>query len=672
MIGCDFVRLDSEMNLFGRQTKFEEEYLIRTYRKLTSRPDIALTELIANAWDAGASRVEIVISPIKKVEDLYIRVEDDGSGMTKEEFEARWMTLAYNRLRHQGEHVEMPPERKAVKRRAYGRNGIGRHSMLCFSNRYEVETWKNGTAHRFELEASAGETALRINSQKQFRKLGHGTIVSARIDKIQNYPEMSEIKRILSARFIYDPEFQLLINGEQILLNEHTGIIAEEEIDVTDGIRIKVTALSSDKTARRSQQHGIAFWVNKRLVGEPSWYMNKKNIADGRTTIARQFTIIVQTDDMLEDIKEDWTGFKDNPRVRTLYKKVEYFANKLFREVNKEKNEELKHNIVRMYAKDIQLSDLSVRREILDLVDQVVDEAPDLSKSYLELMVGKLLEINKSRSKKILVEKIFSLTEKDADTLNSILDDWDISDMECVLDEIDRRLATIQAIERFSKTNRTDELHVLHPLVLEAKWIFGPEYDSNFYGSNSRLSTILRKHLKRPEAVTNLSQPRKRPDIILFNNGSMIGYATEDFNSETSLMEFQKLLIIELKCGGSDIGVEEVGQAEKYVNELYFSNAFNSKVQIDSFVVGHSVSDRMGRTKELRDSQGFIIGKIVSASYSQLIGTAQRRLLGLKTRLTERYEQIESNDLLKRALSPASAQIAIDYSSKNNIDDSRD
>jgi hypothetical protein len=38
---------------------FEEDYLNRTLGDLANSPDIALTELVANAWDAGATEVEI-------------------------------------------------------------------------------------------------------------------------------------------------------------------------------------------------------------------------------------------------------------------------------------------------------------------------------------------------------------------------------------------------------------------------------------------------------------------------------------------------------------------------------------------------------------------------------------------------------------------------------------
>lgn len=69
---------------------FEEDYLFRTYGSVTHAADIALTELVANSWDAGALKVYIN-TPEKKGELLTI--EDDGTGMLPEEFNKRWMIL---------------------------------------------------------------------------------------------------------------------------------------------------------------------------------------------------------------------------------------------------------------------------------------------------------------------------------------------------------------------------------------------------------------------------------------------------------------------------------------------------------------------------------------------------------------------------------------------------
>ena len=126
------------MNLTNRNyiqgSLFEEDYLVRTLGALAYSPDIALTELVANAWDAGALRVEISI-PEEHGQDLTIK--DNGTGLTKAEFHQRWMKLGYNRVKHQGKRVKLP-DGLTGSRLAYGRNGIGRHGLLCFNNHYTV------------------------------------------------------------------------------------------------------------------------------------------------------------------------------------------------------------------------------------------------------------------------------------------------------------------------------------------------------------------------------------------------------------------------------------------------------------------------------------------------------------------------------------------------------
>lgn len=79
--------------------RFEDDYMFRNNRQITKMPDVALTELVANAWDAGAMNVDIRIP--ESDENLLISVTDDGSGMTKEEYAKRRMTLNYNRIIHQ-------------------------------------------------------------------------------------------------------------------------------------------------------------------------------------------------------------------------------------------------------------------------------------------------------------------------------------------------------------------------------------------------------------------------------------------------------------------------------------------------------------------------------------------------------------------------------------------
>lgn len=645
-------------------TKFEDDYLTRTYSNITSRPDIAITELVANAWDSGAENVTIKIK-IAEYGNSEIIVEDDGTGMTDEQFQKRWMTLAYNRMRHQGEWADMPPERSGEKRRVYGGNGVGRHGMLCFSNQYIIETWRDGVANYYELVQSGGNTALKIVDHKQQKKDGHGTILSAKLER--NIPNEEEIYKVLSARFMFDPQFRVFVNGKNVNLEDYPDKIKEQEIVLLDDLKIKITAIKSGKTAKTSLQHGVAFWVNKRLVGEPSWQCGKFNLADGRTTMAKQYTIIVESDDLLNDIKEDWTELRDTERVAKVYEKIKDFTNDLFKSESQTKHKQLRQDVIKSHYAEIEKLGYVGKRNTLSLIDKMLDRMPDISKDELDIIVEQFISITGSTNKMELFRKINDLQEGDADKLNNILEEWDVNDMEEVLDEIDKRIAVIEAIERFGQVEGMDELHVLHPLVLEAKWLFGPQYDSAFFTSNKTLTTILRDTLKKPEAVENITIPYKRPDILVFDDGSMIGYATEDYNTTINLSEYRQLLLLELKCGGKEIGVSEMNQAEQYMSELYYSGALGDNVEIHAFVVGDKIGGRMPHQKELIEGNNKW-GTLVATTYGQLVQTSKIRLFGLKDKLAERYSEMDEGDLLSKVLKNDERQITMQDYIKKKMD----
>jgi hypothetical protein len=124
---------------------FEQDYLIRTLGSIAHSYETALTELVANAWDAGAYNVYITIP---ENNGGKIVIEDDGTGLSKDQFIERWMKLGYDRIKHQGKNVAFPPKTSGT-RLAYGRNGVGRHGLLCFNNEYNVTTYSGDNYLKF-------------------------------------------------------------------------------------------------------------------------------------------------------------------------------------------------------------------------------------------------------------------------------------------------------------------------------------------------------------------------------------------------------------------------------------------------------------------------------------------------------------------------------------------
>lgn len=624
---------------YKQVTIFEEDYIQRTTGTVTQKPDNALTELIANAWDAGAKEVDITI-PLEEHEKIIIR--DNGTGMTQEEFNQRWLTLSYNRLKNQGIDVEFPPESQGMTRKAYGRNGIGRHSMFCFSNTYHIETWKDGNCFSCDIDLSYGDRPFKIYNVKVYKKEGHGTELSTFV--IKNLPDVKGITDILSARYLFDPGFVVKINNTVVDLSKHSGLQKEDEITLKNGIKLKIYIIDSNKTAKKSVYHGIAFWVGKRLVGEPSWELGNRMIRDGRTQIAKRYTVVVQTEDMYEDVLPDWTAFKDNERTNTVFEEVAKYVDNYIREISKEKRQETKLEIVRNRIEDIKDLNKSAQSEVAEFIDNIIEKEPELSIETVDLVVGTMINIQKSRNGQELLKKLSSFSEDDIEALNNILDNWNIKDIQLTLDTIDKRVLVVEAIERLCSDKRTDELHTLHPLVAQARWLFGPEYDSEMYTYNKRLNTIVKDVFKNLRYV-ELEEPNKRPDLVVFEESVIAPYGFEDWNDQISLNEYKKILIIELKKGFFTIEQNEVSQAMTYVNALYNSTSLPSKPSIYAYVVGDKVSNNISRNVKMEETR-----QICACTYLELVSTAKKRLFKLRETLSERYEKMSTESIVDQVL----------------------
>ena len=192
--------------------QFENGFIERTYPSIVSDMSIAFAELVANSWDAGATRVDITI-PNKKGEPIII--EDNGSGMTDDEFRSRWMIFAYNRVNHQGEYIEFfASDNTRIKRIAYGRNGVGRHSLVCFDDRYSIETWRDGCLNEYKIAVGGGDSAFSIESFSQASKDGHGTKII--VNAIKHFPDALAISKTLGYKFMFDPQFEIYVNGMRV------------------------------------------------------------------------------------------------------------------------------------------------------------------------------------------------------------------------------------------------------------------------------------------------------------------------------------------------------------------------------------------------------------------------------------------------------------------------
>ncbi len=251
-------------------TLFDERFLGRYAGAIMSDPTTALVELVANAWDAYATNVEIIWPEAASF--THFSISDNGVGMSPSEFEVRWRTLDYDRLSRQGPLALPPPDLPgALPRPVYGRNGKGRHAAFLFSSPYRVRTWRDGIEATYLVSQGTKDPIEVEQVSLKHDVEGHGTQIFA-THIIESPLSPAEARSILSTRYLSNPAFAVSVDGIRVTFNDiPSDCLDEFDIEVTGHGTAHVMVIDSLKPDRTTRQHGIAYWVNRRLVGKAGW-----------------------------------------------------------------------------------------------------------------------------------------------------------------------------------------------------------------------------------------------------------------------------------------------------------------------------------------------------------------------------------------------------------------
>lgn len=184
---------------------------------LYSNVPSVLSEVVANSWDADASRVTIAFD---RTQDRIV-IQDDGMGMTEAEVNARFLTVGYRRRDKQ-------PGRTKKGRAPMGRKGIGKLSLFSIAECIDVETVRDGERSAFRMLLSSMRQAIRVDEGKYRPEprdkatidFEHGTrITLSTLKKRQTISTSEGLRKRVARRFsIIGPEndFEIVIDGRPI------------------------------------------------------------------------------------------------------------------------------------------------------------------------------------------------------------------------------------------------------------------------------------------------------------------------------------------------------------------------------------------------------------------------------------------------------------------------
>lgn len=278
---------------------------------------------------------------------------------------------------------------------AYGRNGVGRHGLLCFNDEYLVKTIKDGQQLTLTVSTKIKGEAIAVTNEHSEKQPGHGTRLEVVVAR--NIPSLEKVREIISSRFLHDPEFIIEINRQVLPLDKLEGLLNKTELETKDKIKITANFIDTKKSSKKALYQGIAFWQRGRLVGMPSWILGYIFYVDGRTVMARRYNVVIQSEDLEEIVREDWSGFKNSQKTDNLYETVREYVNKMFEEVAKANVEETKNTIkAELKSKLIGASPLALY-EIDEVIESIAISSPTANKESISLAVEAVVNLESSK-----------------------------------------------------------------------------------------------------------------------------------------------------------------------------------------------------------------------------------------------------------------------------------
>ena len=155
-------------------------------RDLITSPDVAILELVKNSYDAHATKVEITF------DDDYLRIADNGKGMSIDDLINKWLFVAYSA---KSDGTEDQSYRSKIKQRHYaGAKGIGRMSCDRLA-RYLTLTTRSEDAKTEVLKIDWN--IFETDKQKEFDSIG---IPHETLDSIPTFPSGKATGTILAFR----------------------------------------------------------------------------------------------------------------------------------------------------------------------------------------------------------------------------------------------------------------------------------------------------------------------------------------------------------------------------------------------------------------------------------------------------------------------------------------
>ena len=529
-------------------------------------------ELVANGWDANATRVDIVI-PDSKLDPhrSEVIIADNGMGMSDADIREKYVITGRDRREDEGSDETPAP----LRRKVMGRKGIGKFSSFGIAREIEIESVKDGETSRLKMNydamlEQAATRSIEFPALPPTGTLAEGTRITLR--KFTKFSSrripIPRLRKGLARRFSViggKHDFEVVINASPISPAERD---LQAYLDRDANGNLYIWPYENDKiekdedwtvsgwigALKRTDQNldgidrGIALMARGKLVQEPFVF---------EAVVGQQYAlsyIIGELHVEFVDAAEDTIGTNRNALVwdvdanAALRRWGRDEVNKIARDWARKRSEDNRKILEQneMYqdykrkaeetggnARALKLGDQLVRQTI----EKDRTESDDELNSTIQTTLN-FLEFD------AFVDIAADLVDADLHDTGKILNlfrEWQVIEAMEMARVTEGRITTIEKLQNLIDTDAL-EVPTLHNFLKEFPWVIDPRW--TMVDDEVSYSKLLRD--KFPDSP-KLEEGNKRIDFLCVG-------------------ESANLVVVEIKRPGHIASTEQLNQIETYVS----------------------------------------------------------------------------------------------------------
>ena len=548
----------------------------------------AIAELIANAWDADAQRVEIEI-PLGQswTPQSTISVKDDGIGMSFEDCNDKFLVVGRDRRREEGHYTD-------GDRPVMGHKGLGKLGCFGIAEIIEVRSVKDKWLTHFRMDYdsilrhSKGQMVapyepevLRDESADE----PDGTFVILRRIQLKRAINEDRFRASMARRFaVLSKEFQVFINGELLTPQEldyefrfpTSGMNTE---DVSGVGTIKWWVGFTAKPVQYEDARGIAVMVRGRLAQEPFFFDLRGGVYGQH---GMQYMVGEVHADGLDEEDTDliatgrasvlWEDPKAQPLLNWGQTKLRSLLTRWAEKRAENRKKRLRRNT--QYRERIEKFPRRERTELRKAINKLAT-IEDIPQDRFEEIVEFLLKAYENEYFMDLIRALNAIDESAQQEILRLFVEWDVLEAVHTAQIVRGRIEIIEKFDQMVQAG-VPEVPDMHDFLKERPWLIEPGWMT----------------LKHEKSLDNVL----REAYELDQEGTVEGRRRLDFFCFADTM---RVVVVEIKRPSRTVTREEIRRHQDYVHYLRRHLARTTDPKFGSHVSGRLIVSKYSENDEL-------------------------------------------------------------------------